>query len=91
MAGYIGMTLSYGLSLNVFLVVSVQFQCILSNLIVSVERVEQYIHVDSEAPEVIEGNRPDPDWPATGSLRIFDLKVDNLNSCSYNVVCSTLW
>ncbi|PKI48623.1 hypothetical protein CRG98_030988 [Punica granatum] len=74
-SGFTGMALSYGLSLNVFLVISVQFQCMLSNLIVSVERVEQYMHIKSEAPEVINGNRPDPNWPATGSLRICNLKV----------------
>ncbi|KAK4803103.1 hypothetical protein SAY86_001306 [Trapa natans] len=74
-SGYIGMALSYGLSLNVFLVVSVQFQCILSGLMVSMERVEQYMDIKSEATEIIEGSRPDPNWPAIGSLRICNLKV----------------
>ncbi|KAK4742371.1 hypothetical protein SAY87_000372 [Trapa incisa] len=74
-SGYIGMTLSYALSLNVFLVVSVQFQCLLSNLMVSVERVEQYMDIKSEAPEIVEGSRPDPKWPAVGSLSICNLKV----------------
>ncbi|PKI48620.1 hypothetical protein CRG98_030985 [Punica granatum] len=74
-SGFSGMALAYGLSLNLFLVISVQYQCMLSNLIVSIERVKQYMHIQSEAPEIIEGNRPDPNWPATGSLRIFNLKV----------------
>ncbi|KAK4747902.1 hypothetical protein SAY87_014488 [Trapa incisa] len=69
------MALSYGLSLNVFLVVSVQFQCILSGLMVSMERVEQYMDIKSEGTEIIEGSRPDPKWPAIGSLRICNLKV----------------
>lgn len=69
------MALSYGLSLNVFLVLSVQFQCNLSNLIISVERVEQYMHIESEAPEVIEGSRPTEEWPIVGSLSICNLKV----------------
>ncbi|XP_065858707.1 ABC transporter C family member 10-like isoform X2 [Euphorbia lathyris] len=55
-SGFIGMELSYGLSLNMFLVYSIQFQCLLSNLIVSVERMEQYLLIPSEAPEVIEGS-----------------------------------
>ncbi|WCJ26437.1 ABC transporter C family member 10 [Euphorbia peplus] len=73
--GFVGMELSYGLSLNVFLVSSIQYQCLLSNLIVSVERLEQYMLIPSEAPEVNESNRPDPDWPAVGRVEISNLKV----------------
>ncbi|KAK6947877.1 ABC transporter-like, ATP-binding domain [Dillenia turbinata] len=74
-SGLIGMTLSYGLSLNVFLASSVQVQCQLANMIISVERLEQYMHIPSEAPEVIEGHRPPPSWPATGKVEICNLKV----------------
>ena len=69
------MALSYGLSLNLFLVISVQYQCMLANTIVSVERVEQYMHIPSEASEVIEGNRPPHNWPTFGKVEIRDLKV----------------
>ncbi|KAJ6714386.1 ABC TRANSPORTER C FAMILY MEMBER 10-LIKE [Salix viminalis] len=74
-SGFIGMELSYGLSLNVFLVFSAQYQCSLSNSIISVERLEQYMHIPSEAPEVIETNRPHPSWPAVGKVEICNLKV----------------
>ncbi|KAI4364931.1 hypothetical protein MLD38_020962 [Melastoma candidum] len=74
-SGYIGMALAYGLSLNIFLVVSVQFQCQLSNLSISIERLEQYMHIQSEAPEVIETNRPAQDWPLFGNIEIKNLKV----------------
>ncbi|KAJ6426505.1 hypothetical protein OIU84_022160 [Salix udensis] len=74
-SGFIGMELSYGLSLNVFLVFSAQYQCSLSNSIISVERLEQYMHIPSEAPEVIETNRPNPSWPAVGKVEICNLKV----------------
>ncbi|KAL4333348.1 hypothetical protein GQ457_07G007620 [Hibiscus cannabinus] len=74
-SGLIGMALSYGLSLNVFLVFSVKYQCFLSNDIVSVERLEQYMHIPSEAPEVIEENRPPHDWPCVGKVDIRNLKV----------------
>ncbi|MCD7449573.1 hypothetical protein HAX54_000637 [Datura stramonium] len=74
-SGYIGMALSYALSLNVFLVSSVQNQCMLENSIISVERLEQYMHIPSERPEIVQGNRPDPSWPSTGKVEIFDLKV----------------
>uniref|UniRef100_A0A6M2EBS8 ABC-type xenobiotic transporter n=1 Tax=Populus davidiana TaxID=266767 RepID=A0A6M2EBS8_9ROSI len=74
-SGFIGMELSYGLSLNVFLVFSAQYQCLVSNSIISVERLEQYMHLPSEAPEVIETNRPSTNWPAVGKVEIFNLKV----------------
>ncbi|TQE08458.1 hypothetical protein C1H46_005933 [Malus baccata] len=73
--GFVGMVLSYGLSLNVFVVIAVQFQCMLANAIISVERVEQYMHIPSEAPEVIEENRPMRNWPTVGKVEIHDLKV----------------
>ncbi|XP_059276296.1 ABC transporter C family member 10-like isoform X1 [Lycium ferocissimum] len=74
-SGYIGMALSYALSLNVVLVPSVQNQCMLENSIISVERLEQYMHIPSERAEIIQGNRPDPSWPSTGKVEIVDLKV----------------
>ncbi|KAI3888110.1 hypothetical protein MKX03_037521 [Papaver bracteatum] len=74
-SGFIGMALSYGLSLNVVLVVSTQRQCQLANHIISVERLNQYMHISSEAPEIIVGNRPELSWPAVGRVEIHDLKI----------------
>ncbi|KAJ8436588.1 hypothetical protein Cgig2_031529 [Carnegiea gigantea] len=74
-SGFIGMALSYGLSLNSCLVSSVQSQCMLANMIVSAERLEQYMHIPSEAPEIVEGNRPASSWPDLGKVEICDLKV----------------
>ena len=69
------MALSYGLSLNVHVVFSIQNWCLLENLITSVERLEQYMHIPSEAAEVIEGHRPMNNWPVVGEVKIYDLKV----------------
>ena len=74
-AGFIGMALSYGLSLNMSLVSSIQNQCTLANYIISVERLNQYMHIPSQAPEVIEGNRPPTNWPSVGKVEIHDLQV----------------
>ncbi|CAN6713152.1 unnamed protein product [Malus baccata var. baccata] len=74
-SGFIGMALSFGLSLNVFIVFSVQVQCMLENAMISVERVEQYMRIPSEAPEIIEENRPANNWPNVGKVEIHDLKV----------------
>ncbi|CAL9099661.1 unnamed protein product [Musa textilis] len=69
-SGFVGMALSYGLSLNMSLVFSIQNQCTLANHIISVERLNQYMHVSSEAPEIVQGNRPPSDWPAIGRINI---------------------
>ena len=76
MAGFIGMALSYGLSLNIYLVSSVQNQCMLANMIVSAERLDQYMHIPEEACEVVEDNRPAPNWPDIGTIEISNLKVN---------------
>eukprot|EP00262_Sarcandra_glabra_P022425 TRINITY_DN992_c0_g3_i1.p1 TRINITY_DN992_c0_g3~~TRINITY_DN992_c0_g3_i1.p1 ORF type:complete len:1485 (+),score=238.04 TRINITY_DN992_c0_g3_i1:211-4665(+) len=74
-SGFIGLALSYGLSLNMSLVFSIQNQCIAANNIISVERLNQYMHIPSEAPEVIEGHRPAPNWPTIGKVELHDLKI----------------
>ncbi|XP_043715641.1 ABC transporter C family member 10-like [Telopea speciosissima] len=74
-SGFVGMALSYGLSLNISLINSIQNQCTLANYIISVERLNQYMHIPSEAPEVIEENQPPPSWPAVGKVQIHDLKI----------------
>ncbi|PKA58973.1 ABC transporter C family member 10 [Apostasia shenzhenica] len=73
--GLVGLALSYGLSLNMSLVFSIQNQCTVANYIISVERINQYMHVSREAPEVIESNRPTPNWPAVGRVEVQDLQI----------------
>ena len=70
------MALSYGLSLNNSLIVSIQNQCTIENYITSVERLNQYMHIPSEAPEVIKENRPPTNWPKVGKVEIYDLQVN---------------
>ncbi|KAJ7969846.1 ABC transporter C family member 10-like [Quillaja saponaria] len=74
-SGFIGMALSYGLSLNMSLVGSIQNQCTLANYIISVERLDQYMHIPAEAPEVMEENRPHLNWPAVGKVEIHNLQI----------------
>ncbi|KAL0304369.1 UNVERIFIED_CONTAM: ABC transporter C family member 10 [Sesamum radiatum] len=76
-SGFIGMALSYGLSLNMSLVFSINNQCMLANYIISVERLDQYMHIPSEAPEVINDNRPPVSWPAEGKVEIQDLQWED--------------
>ncbi|KAL5080859.1 hypothetical protein RYX36_009280 [Vicia faba] len=74
-SGFIGMVLSYGLLLNTSIVYSTQYQCILANYIVSVERINQYTHIQSDNQEVMEGNHPPLNWPNAGKVEIKDLKI----------------
>ncbi|XP_073525725.1 uncharacterized protein [Phyllobates terribilis] len=74
-AGYIGLALSYGISLDLTLMYTIQSQNILSNMMVSVERLGQYMNIPSEAPQVIEQNRPSHTWPHEGKVEICNLKV----------------
>jgi hypothetical protein len=57
------------------LVFSIQSQCTLANYIISVERLNQYMRIPSEAPEVIKDNRPPSNWPEKGKVDICDLQV----------------
>ncbi|GMY30469.1 abc transporter c family member 10 [Fagus crenata] len=74
-SGLIGMALSYGLSINVHVVYAIENWCMLENLITSVERLEQYMHIPSEAAEVIESHQPMQNWPVVGEVKIYDLKI----------------
>uniref|UniRef100_A0A453QS66 ABC transporter C family member 13 n=1 Tax=Aegilops tauschii subsp. strangulata TaxID=200361 RepID=A0A453QS66_AEGTS len=56
--GFVGMALSYGLSLNTSFVSSIQTQCNIANQIISVERVSQYMDIiryRKDAPLVLHG------------------------------------
>ncbi|RDX92677.1 ABC transporter C family member 10, partial [Mucuna pruriens] len=74
-SGFIGMALSYGFTLNSSLILSIQSQCQLANYIISVERLNQYMHIQSEAEEVIKTKRPPLNWPDEGEVEINDLQV----------------
>lgn len=69
------MALSYGLALNTAMVFAIQNQCTLANHIVSVERLSQYMDIESEAPEFIENSRPPLNWPSVGKVEILNLQV----------------
>uniref|UniRef100_A0A803MKY1 ABC transmembrane type-1 domain-containing protein n=1 Tax=Chenopodium quinoa TaxID=63459 RepID=A0A803MKY1_CHEQI len=73
--GFIGMALSYGLGLNLSMVVSIQSQCIIANQIISVERIHQYIDIPSEALEFINDSRPHQNWPYVGKVVVHNLQI----------------
>lgn len=75
LAGLVGLSLSYALALSGTQVFLTRWYCNLSNYIVSVERIKQYMHLPSEPPAIVEDKRPPASWPSKGRIVLQDLKV----------------
>ncbi|KAK1355887.1 ABC-type xenobiotic transporter [Heracleum sosnowskyi] len=85
-----GLAVTYGLNLNARLSRWILSFCKLENKIISIERIYQYCNIPSEAPPVIEGNRPPTLWPEEGTIELIDLKVrykENLPVVLHGVSC----
>lgn len=76
--GMAGLAVTYGLNLNARLSRWILSFCKLENKIISIERIDQYCKIPSEAPTVIEESRPPSSWPETGTIELIDLKVCDL-------------
>ncbi|KAF5176353.1 Multidrug resistance abc transporter atp-binding and permease protein [Thalictrum thalictroides] len=72
---FVGLSLSYGLSLNSVIYSAIYMSCFVENRMVSVERIKQFINIPSEAPWQIKGCLPSPEWPTHGDVHINDLRV----------------
>ncbi|XP_044964033.1 ABC transporter C family member 14-like [Hordeum vulgare subsp. vulgare] len=72
---FVGMSLSYGLSLNSLVYFAISISCMLENDMVAVERVNQFSTLPSEAEWKKEDHLPSPNWPTNGDIDISDLKV----------------
>ncbi|KAK2653957.1 hypothetical protein Ddye_013813 [Dipteronia dyeriana] len=73
--GFVGLSLSYALTLSTVQVVMTSVHCNLSNQIVSVERIKQFMHIPSKPPAIIEDMRPPASWPCGGRIELHDLKI----------------
>ncbi|XP_058082150.1 ABC transporter C family member 14-like isoform X2 [Magnolia sinica] len=69
---YVGLSLSYGLSLNSALFFAIWISCFVENRMVSVERMKQFSNIPSEAAWEIKDSLPPPNWPTKGDV---DLKA----------------
>ncbi|RZC52528.1 hypothetical protein C5167_020953 [Papaver somniferum] len=72
---YVGLSLSYGLSLNGVLFWTTYMTCFVENKMVSVERIRQFINIPSEAPWRIKDCLPCPGWPTHGDVSVNNLQV----------------
>ncbi|XP_076884825.1 ABC transporter C family member 4-like [Bidens hawaiensis] len=71
----VGLSLSYGLSLNGALFSAVFFSSFVENRMVSVERIKQFTVLPSEAEWVKKDNPPPSNWPSRGNVELKDLQV----------------
>ncbi|XP_044502661.1 ABC transporter C family member 4-like [Mangifera indica] len=71
----VGLSLSYGLSLNAVLFWAIYMSCFVENRMVSVERIKQFTNIPSEAAWEIKDRLPPPNWPARGNIDLKDLQV----------------
>ena len=67
-AGLVGLAMSYALQTTQSLNWIVRQTVEVETNIVSVERVLEYAHLPSEAPNIIRNNRPDAKWPSKGAV-----------------------
>ncbi|GAB2220245.1 hypothetical protein Droror1_Dr00007888 [Drosera rotundifolia] len=71
----IGLSLSYGLSLNAVLFWAIYISCFVENKMVSVERIKQFTSIPSEAEWTMKDLLPPPNWPSHGNIELQDLHV----------------
>ncbi|KAK6268181.1 hypothetical protein QUC31_012341 [Theobroma cacao] len=52
-----------------------RWYCTLSNYIISVERIKQFMSIPAEPPATIEDKRPPSTWPSKGRIELLELKI----------------
>ncbi|KAJ6333092.1 hypothetical protein OIU77_009037, partial [Salix suchowensis] len=72
-ASTMGLLLSYALNITSLLTAVLRLASLAENSLNSVERAGTYIELPSEAPLVIESNRPPPGWPSSGAIKFEDV------------------
>uniref|UniRef100_A0ACD5YZ98 Uncharacterized protein n=1 Tax=Avena sativa TaxID=4498 RepID=A0ACD5YZ98_AVESA len=72
---FVGMSLSYGLSLNSLVYYTIAISCMLENDMVAVERVNQYSTLPSEAAWAVADCLASENWLRRGDIDIKDLEV----------------
>lgn len=74
-ASLAGLAVTYGLGISFLQYMVIWNLCNLENKIISVERIQQYSVIPSEAPLIVENHRPSPSWPWAGTVTLENLQV----------------
>ncbi|KAJ4954047.1 hypothetical protein NE237_030879 [Protea cynaroides] len=73
--GFVGLSLTYALSLTTTQVFTSRWYSNLANYVVSVERIKQFMHIPPEPPAIVDDKRPPSSWPSQGRIDLLDLKI----------------
>lgn len=74
-ASIAGLAVTYGLNVSFLQYMIIWNLCNLENKIISVERIQQYCVIPSEAALVVENCRPPTTWPWAGTITLENLQV----------------
>ncbi|XP_038978323.1 ABC transporter C family member 2-like [Phoenix dactylifera] len=72
-ASTMGLLLTYALNITNLLTAVLRLASLAENSLNAVERVGTYIDLPSEAPTIIENNRPPSGWPSSGAIKFQDV------------------
>ncbi|XP_031488067.1 ABC transporter C family member 8 [Nymphaea colorata] len=70
-----GLSLSYALAITGTQSFATRWCSNLANYIISVERIKQFMNLPTEAPYIVDDNRPPSTWPENGKIELQDLKI----------------
>ncbi|CAJ2663683.1 unnamed protein product [Trifolium pratense] len=73
--GLVGLSLYYAFILTTAQIFWTRWFSNLSNHIISVERITQFIHIPVEPPAIVEDNRPPSSWPSNGRIDVQSLEI----------------
>ncbi|KEH19126.1 ABC transporter-like family-protein [Medicago truncatula] len=73
--GLVGLSLSYAFTLTGAQIFWTRWFSNLSNHIISVERIKQFINIPAEPPAVVDHNRPPSSWPSKGKIDLQGLEI----------------
>ncbi|KAI8865877.1 P-loop containing nucleoside triphosphate hydrolase protein [Ramicandelaber brevisporus] len=74
--GLAGLSLSYALAFSMDAMWAVRIYGLTELNFNFVERIQQYLNIDQEAPAIIKDNRPPASWPHAGRVDVRDLVVE---------------
>ncbi|WJX92066.1 hypothetical protein P8452_73757 [Trifolium repens] len=73
--GLVGLSLYYAFILTTAQIFWTRWFSNLSNHVISVERITQFIHIPAEPPAIVEDNRPPSSWPSKGRIDVQGLEI----------------
>lgn len=74
-AGFAGLSIAYSLGFSDSLIWLVRMHAMMEMEMNAVERVDEYLQIEEEAPSVNPSNRPPEAWPSKGNIKVENLTL----------------